>query len=338
MATLTSMANSYVQSLAVANRAQSLTGVQSYRSLSSETTRQPSEALQSQGESARVKLSAVGQAASGVADVRDAAKALQDKDKTSNTADGARKNVEAFVKAYNEQQSTAAKLTDRGSNAEERAAGALAGDTRVQAASNDVRQVVSGDKALSKLGVSVNNDGTLSFDAASFDKAYAADATATKDSMAALGKSVEATASKQLDATGAMGAAQATAKAELSMVQGRQNMIQSQLGNVYNYQQVQTKLEDISKQFQEYQKQQQQKVGQSSPTAASSSATAATASASASTSQASSLSAASTLSSLSSGQSSTTQQVTATDAISQGSMMSSMIASQVANYQKVFSL
>jgi hypothetical protein len=339
MATLTSMANNYVQALSVANRAQSLTGVQSYRSLSNDVTRQPSDALQAQGDSARVKLSAVSQAAAGVAGVRDTAKSMQDSEKTTNTVDGARKSVEDFVKAYNNQQNTASRLTDRGSSAEERAPGALSGDTRIQAASNDVRQSVTSDQSsLSKLGVTVNNDGTLSFDSAAFDKAYAADAAGTQKAMAAVGKSAETVATKQLDTTGGMGAAQATAKAELSMVESRQSMIQSQLGNVYSYQQVQAKLDDITKQFQEYQKQQQNKVNSTGASASTTATTSSTSSASAlSSNQASSTSAANTLSALNSGQSST-QQVTGNDAISQGSMMSSMIASQVANYQKVFAL
>lgn len=339
MATLTSMANNYVQALSVANRAQSLTGVQTYRSFSSDVTRQPSGALQEQGDSARVKVSAVGQAASSVANVRDAAKTLQDT-KATNTADGARQSVEAFVKAYNEQQGTASKLTDRGSNAENRSAGALAGDTRVQAASNDIRQTVSSDQSLSKLGVSVNSDGTLTFDATKFDKAYAADAAATQKAAAAMGKSVESVASKQLDATGGIGAAQATAKAELSMVESRQNLVQNQLGNVYNYQQVQAKLDDITKQFQEFQKQQQNKVNAAGDTASATSTTSATSSSSAlASNQASSVSAANTISAINSASAqSSAQQVTGTDAIAQGSMMNSMIASQMASYQKVFAL
>ncbi|MGB7480083.1 MAG: flagellar filament capping protein FliD [Burkholderiaceae bacterium] len=98
---------------------------------------------------------------------------------TSDTS-AVEKNVNAFVKSYNDLNSTLKSLT--GYNADTKAAGLLIGDSTVLTIQSVLQKAFSAPPAglggsltqLSQIGVSLQKDGTLSVDSAKLQKAMAA--------------------------------------------------------------------------------------------------------------------------------------------------------------------
>lgn len=188
-----------------------------------------SRQIDKQAESSRVKLSAVGQVSAGLSNVRDSASALKNAKTTGNVAD-ATKAVDGFVKAFNNQNSTVNKLTSKGTTAQQD--GTLAKESSVRAAQTDVNSSAAGDSkskdALSKIGVTVQSDGSLKLDKAAFEKAYKADPKGTQDALSKLGDRTESAANRQLSSKGGVGSAENKAKVIASATEQRQQALQSQ--------------------------------------------------------------------------------------------------------------
>lgn len=104
----------------------------------------------------------------------------------SKDTSGIKSSIEAFVKAYNELDTTVDKLT--GYNAATKTAGDLAGDAAIRQASSRIRdalsQVIStspgGYTALAQIGISLSRDGQLSIDNTKLQAALDKDPTAVQ--------------------------------------------------------------------------------------------------------------------------------------------------------------
>lgn len=87
--------------------------------------------------------------------------------------DGMAAKMEAFVKAANDAMGTV--TANSRWDAEKKAGGALTGDSMTRALMQDIQNafVGSSNPMVSQAGISINRDGTLSFDKAKFTAAYA---------------------------------------------------------------------------------------------------------------------------------------------------------------------
>lgn len=226
MATISSLVSSLTSN--VSQQSASSSSAQSLSALSNPSARTTKQ-TEKQAESARVKLSAVGQVASGLSNVRDSAAALQDKTKTGTAAD-ASKAVAGFVKAFNDQNTNVSKATAQASGSQQ--AGSLANDSRVKSGSADVNRAAVGDSkdqaALSAAGISVDSSGALKFDSKKFEQAYKANPDGVQDLVAKLGKRTETAANSQLSSKGAIGTAQNNAKVVASAYDTKQSAQQAQ--------------------------------------------------------------------------------------------------------------
>jgi flagellar capping protein FliD len=187
--------------------------------------RRPVKALSQQTESARVRLSAFGQVKSAVADVQSAAKSLQD-NKQVQTPDGAKKAAEAFVKAFNTENRTAANLTRR--EDARNSAGALADEPRARAASSELQRAVR-DSApeLKQVGITRQNDGSLAIDAKAFEAAYVKDSGSLRQSLSTVGNRVEVVTTRQLSASGSVGSAVNSLSSKVANLEDRQADVQT---------------------------------------------------------------------------------------------------------------
>ena len=189
--------------------------------------RRPVEALSQQAESTRVRLSAFGQVKSAVAGVQTAAKGLQDANQTQ-TAEGAKKAAEAFVKAYNAENGTSANLTRR--EGYRNSAGTLADEPRARSASNELQRTVrNSEPDLKQVGITRQKDGTLAIDTKAFDAAYAKDSSAVKAALGTVGSRVEAVATRQLSASGSVGSAISGLSSKVANLEDRQADVQTRL-------------------------------------------------------------------------------------------------------------
>lgn len=191
----------------------------------SDAFKNSTQQTQKQADSARVKLSALGQVSAGVANVRDAAKSLQDTSKTTNTVAGATKALNSFVKAFNDQNATVNNLTSQ-------SGGSLSSEYRVKAAANDVNRSAANDSngkgSLSSIGITVQSNGALKVDSKAFAAAYQANPEGVQSIVASLGQRTEAAATRQLSSNGGIGAAQSSAKAQAAALETKQNTLQAQ--------------------------------------------------------------------------------------------------------------
>ncbi|TWI64604.1 flagellar hook-associated protein 2 [Pseudoduganella lurida] len=95
----------------------------------------------------------------------------------SKNTSAVKTNVEAFVKAYNDLNTTLKKLT--GYDADTKVAGALQGDATAQSVQSQVRRMLTSNVSgiagaftnLGQVGISFAKDGTLSLDSTKFQKA-----------------------------------------------------------------------------------------------------------------------------------------------------------------------
>lgn len=189
--------------------------------------RRPVEALSQQVESTRVRLSAFGQVKSAVADVQSSAKLVQDS-KQLQTADSARKVAETFVKAYNAELGTTASLTRR--EAFRAPVGVLADDSRARSASNDLQRAVrSSESALKTVGISTQKDGSLAIDTKAFEAAYAKDSSSLRQALGTAGSRIEAVATRQLSASGAVGSAVNDLSNKVANLEDRRTNVQALL-------------------------------------------------------------------------------------------------------------
>jgi flagellar hook-associated protein 2 len=217
--------NSSLTSLAAQQQLSSNQMTQASSTRVNDALKNSTQQAQKQAEGARVKLSALGKVSAGLANVRDAATSLQDTSKTTNTEAGAAKALNNFVKAFNDQNASVKSLTAQ-------SGGTLSSEYRVKAGTNDVNRSATNDSggqnSLSSIGVTVQSDGSLKVDAKAFAAAYKANPDSVKTTLANLGERTGAAANRQLSSTGAIGAAQNSAKALATASEARQSNLQAQ--------------------------------------------------------------------------------------------------------------
>lgn len=153
--------------------------------------------------STNVQLSAFGQISSGFANVQSASKDLTNPAKTATSADVVNA-VQNFANAFN----TATKAVSTAVNGTGNGNGVLANDFHARFAANDLKSVLtSGTNTsdLSKIGVSVNKDGTLSVNTKTLQAAIQANPGAVNNTLANIGQQAGQVSTKDLATTGNIG-------------------------------------------------------------------------------------------------------------------------------------
>lgn len=176
-------------------------------------------------DSASVKLSALGQIQSGLDSIKTKASDLQDSSKVSTAAD-ARTALQAMFTSLNSQVSLVSDLTARASG--EQSAGILSSETKLKNAGVGISQSVDtssvyGATVLSGIGISRAVDGSLSVDAATFDAAYAADATKVQSVLASLGSTVGTKADTELGSGGSYYSSNSRIQTQYDSLMQKQN-------------------------------------------------------------------------------------------------------------------
>lgn len=191
----------------------------------SSALRRPAEAVSRETEGTRVRLSAFGQIQSAAAGVQAAARNLQDAKQVGTVAD-AKQAAETFVKAFNNERATLARVTDAGGSG--KAAGALADDGRARVATSQLERTLSENAgAFRDAGIRVQKDGSLSVDAGALEAAYSANPAAVTQALGSVGRAAETTATRQLSSTGSVGAAVNNLSNRVQQLETRQADYQS---------------------------------------------------------------------------------------------------------------
>lgn len=176
------------------------------------------ERIGQQLSSTHVQVSTFGQIESGFDGLRTSGDALSGLGKTTASAD-VKKVVEAFVDAYN-RANTAVSSATKDTRLASRA---LANNGRVSIAANDLQTVVGTGSTASDLkgiGITVNKDGFLAFDAKAFDAAIASDLSSVKATLAELGNQASQISSREL--AGNIGTATTALKARVKNLAAQQ--------------------------------------------------------------------------------------------------------------------
>lgn len=193
----------------------------------SSALRRPVENLSREVESARVRLSAFGQIQSAASKVQAAARNLQDEKQLGSVAD-ARNAAETFVKAYNNERATLARVTEGGGNGQ--AAGSLADDGRARSAASQLeRTATENSSAFREAGVRVQQDGSLSVDAKALEAAFNTNPSAVTKALGNIGRAAETTATRQLSNTGSVGAAVNNLSSRVEQLETRQADVQTRV-------------------------------------------------------------------------------------------------------------
>lgn len=195
--TLTSMTNSLVQKARVEQARPSTDPV-------SDAFARRQERVSAQVESSRVELSTFGRIKSDLAGVQASVGWLGDPKKTATAAD-IKQGVQSFVNAYNQANRDIATAAARGDT---RRASTTTNEGRALVAGSELRQALSrGDSLaeLRKLGISQNQDGSLSIDTKALDQALQANSDQVRGTVTEIGGRVAAAASRQLAETGSIG-------------------------------------------------------------------------------------------------------------------------------------
>lgn len=193
--------------------------------------------------STNVQLSAFGQIKSSFADIQSAGKSLSAPGKSSTTED-ITKAVQTFADAYDK----ATNVVNTALNGDGKSAGALAGDAHATLASFDLKTVVTNGNNtadLKKIGISVNQNGTLSVDAKALQSAVQSNPGSVQDTLARVGAQAVQATQKELGGTGNVGGAVNTlntrarnlgarAAAQQKLATDSQNTVQQQLATVNN--------------------------------------------------------------------------------------------------------
>lgn len=162
--------------------------------------RRPTEALANQLQRNEVRLSAIGRLRAAVAGVAEAATGLQ-REALPSADEALRQALRRFVGAANAEGRVASEVVFNRPGGGRPAA--LGDDGGVRLAAIELRRGVdepsrNGGVSLRSLGLQRETDGTLSFDAAAFDQALAADREQVLRSLDSFGQQVAATAAGQL--------------------------------------------------------------------------------------------------------------------------------------------
>ena len=146
-----------------------------------------------------VQLSPFGQVKSSFVDVQSAGRTLTTPAKTS-TIEDATKSVQSFANAYN----SATKIVNAASNSNS----ALAGNGQINSASAGLKHVVSSGSNtadLQNVGVSVNQDGTISVDTKALQSAVQSNPGLVQDTLAKVGAQAVLVSRQVLSSTGSIG-------------------------------------------------------------------------------------------------------------------------------------
>ncbi len=182
----------------------------------SSALRQPVEALSRDVDSARVRLSAFGQAQSAAAGVQTAARTLQDARQLSSAAD-VRQAAETFVKSFNDERAALARV-----------GGAQSDDGRAAVASAQLQRLTGEvGSALRDAGIRVGRDGSLEIDAKALASAFNANPTAVTQALGEVGRAAEATATRQLAGNGSVGAAVRSLESRVEQLEARRSAVQN---------------------------------------------------------------------------------------------------------------
>ena len=194
-------------------------GLSALQASSSTTATAQSEAVQKAGNKASARLdqelqtttaqiSAYGQVQSSFARVQDSGKALAATQSSTSTAD-LKKNLQAFVSAYNDSRSASA-ATSTGN---------------ASAASRELQRSVSTDSAradLKSLGITQNSDGSLTLNTESLDASLQSNTSAVTSAASRIGSTAEQSATSALAATGSIGSSVSTLNARETSIENRQ--------------------------------------------------------------------------------------------------------------------
>ena len=193
--------------LAGSSTAQSGSGTTASQAASATSTASPllakaEQRVQSDVDATTAQLSKFGLLKSALSGGQTASQALS-KLSTTSTAEDVTKALGSFFNTF---------------NASIGAANTAAGSSGSSVASNSAKRVVSDLKsalrsdpatsdAMKKLGLTLQSDGSLVQDAKQFAASLAADPSGTRAALAAIGKKVDATTSKELASSGSVGSA-----------------------------------------------------------------------------------------------------------------------------------
>ncbi len=198
-----------------------------------------SKSVGQQVDATNVQLSPFGQVKSSYVDVQSAGRTLTTPAKTS-TVEDATKAIQSFANSYN----NATKIVNTASSS----TGTLAGNGQANSASINLKNVVtSGSNAadLKAIGVSVNQDGTISVDAKVLQSAMQANPGSVQDTLAKVGALAVQASQTELSSTGNVGGAGNTLSArtknpgtratgQQKLAANSQNTVQQQTANIGN--------------------------------------------------------------------------------------------------------
>lgn len=157
---------------------------------------------------------------------------------SQNTTAGLTSALQAFVKAYNDANSTMGGLGTY--NATTKIAGALQGDTSLRTAQSQVRSQLFGTVAggssayqrLSDIGVSVARDGTMSLDTTKLSAAVSSDFTGVANLVAKVGDSYNKTLEGIVGTTGSLVSATTGVTRMIKDLTNRQNVLSDRLTRI----------------------------------------------------------------------------------------------------------
>ena len=157
---------------------------------------------------------------------------------SQNTTTGLTSALQAFVKAYNDSNSTMGGLGTY--NATTKIAGALQGESSLRTAQGQVRSLLfgtTGDSAsayqrLSDIGVSVAKDGTLSLDTTKLNTAITSDFTGVANLVAKIGDTYNKTLEGIVGTTGSLVSATTGVTRMIKDLTNRQNVLSDRLTRI----------------------------------------------------------------------------------------------------------
>lgn len=187
-----------------------------------------SKSVGSQVDATSVQLSPFGQVKSSFVDVQSAGTTLTTPAKTS-TVEDATKAVQSFADAYN----NASKAVDSAIRSGVQSLGALAGNAYAASAGVDLKKIVTGGSNMAdmqKIGIRVNQDGTLSVDAQALQNAIQANPATVQDTLARVGAQAVQMSQKELATTGNIGSGNPGIRTDEAQkpVAGSRNAVQQQ--------------------------------------------------------------------------------------------------------------
>ena len=157
---------------------------------------------------------------------------------SQNSTTGLTSALQAFVKAYNDSNSTMGGLGTY--NANTKIAGALQGESSLRTAQGQVRSLLfgtTGDSAsayqrLSDIGVSVAKDGTLSLDTTKLNTAITSDFTGVANLVAKIGDTYNKTLEGIVGTTGSLVSATTGVTRMIKDLTNRQNVLSDRLTRI----------------------------------------------------------------------------------------------------------